>query len=223
MSILVTTVFNALTEKANSSNAKSMKAYMLNQFDFFGVKTPERRAISNAIFKQYKIESIAVLEAIVKELWAFKEREMHYIAIECLAYHKKLWQASTIQLIEELIITKSWWDCVDAVASFVLTTYFKNFPHLMEPTTQKWNNTDNIWLQRSSIMFQKAFKQKTNTVLLEKYIINLAASKEFFIQKAIGWALREYGKTNPNWVKDFVNKHEAILSTLSKKEAIRRL
>jgi len=123
--------------------------------------------------------------------------------------------------MEYCIIHKSWWDSVDHIASECLTDYFKIFPEQIFPVTSTWNTSNNMWLQRSSIMFQKAFKQKTDTALLSQYIINRKDSKEFFIRKAIGWALREYSKTNPAWVKQFVKENK--LHSLSEREALKNL
>jgi 3-methyladenine DNA glycosylase AlkD len=222
MHFITTTIHTQLLAKANANNAKSMKAYMLNQFEFLGVKTPDRRAISKTVFKQNIVNTSHELSTLVKELWAFNQREWQYIAIECLAYYKKLWQPQTISLIQYLLTTKSWWDTVDAIASYILSDYFKKFPELII-TTEAWNTSNNMWLQRSSIMFQKAWKKQTNIQLLSQYILRHACSKEFFIQKAIGWALREYSKTNPKWVLNFIEQHKSLLSTLSYKEGIRNI
>jgi 3-methyladenine DNA glycosylase AlkD len=109
-------------------------------------------------------------------------------------------EVSSIKLIEYCLQQKSWWDSVDGIASDWLGPYFKLFPEQIVPVTSQWNKSKNMWLQRSSIMFQKAYKKDTDTTLLSRYILNCAHSKEFFIQKAIGWALREYSKTDPEWV-----------------------
>jgi 3-methyladenine DNA glycosylase AlkD len=119
-----------------------------------------------------------------------------------------------------MLTHKSWWDSVDSTNSNVIGKYFIKFPALLEPTTQKWNDTSNIWLQRMSILFQLPYKEKTNTELLEKYIVNRMDSNEFFVNKAIGWALRAYAYTNKKWVIRFVKDHPQ-LSNLSKREALK--
>ncbi len=138
-----------------------------------------------------------------------------------MAFHKKLWQASIIHLFEFCIINKSWWDTVDFLASECTGRYFLLFPEQIIPKTGKWNLSNNIWLQRSSLLFQKAYKKATDTQLLSAYTLHLSASKEFFVQKAIGWILREYARTNPTWVIEFVNTH--TLPALSKREAMKHL
>jgi len=132
-----------------------------------------------------------------------------------------MWTKSSIKLIEHCIVHKSWWDTVDGIASDWLGTYFKQFNEQIILITSSWNKNSNIWLQRSSILFQKSYKKTTDTALLSSHILHLKDSKEFFIRKAIGWALREYSKTNPEWVIQFVTKNK--LSPLSEKEALKRI
>ncbi len=208
-------------QHANEERAIGAKAYMLNQFEFYGLVTANRRKLAKEYMKANTITSQKELEIIVKACFNLPQREYQYFAVELLSFHKKIWRPTIIKTIEYCLVHKSWWDSVDHVASESLTFYFQTFPQQIIHITGKWNASNNIWLQRSSIMFQKAFKQKTDAELLGKYIVNCAASKEFFVQKAIGWALREYGKTNPNWVKQFVAQQ--TLPALSKREALRRI
>lgn len=212
-----------LTERflllANADNAKGAEAYMKNQFKFFGIYTTERRKISNDYIKEIGILTPIELDKTVKALWKLPNREFQYVAMELMAFHKKHWTENIIELVEFCLVNKSWWDSVDGIASLILGDYFKLFPHQILPITNRWNNSSNMWLQRSSIMFQKSYKKHTDMILLSKYILNCNHSKEFFIQKAIGWALREYGKTNPEWVLDFVANNQ--LAPLSKREATR--
>lgn len=205
---------------ADAGNAEGMKAYMLNQFSFYGLKTPLRRKLSKEHFKK-SLPPFKEVEEIVKQCWQHPNREMQYIAVELLACYKKKWKKDTIKIIEYIITHKSWWDSVDHAATDLTGPHFKLFPEQIEKITGRWNRSSNIWLQRSSIMFQKAYKKETDKELLSNHILHLAASKEFFVQKAIGWALREYSKTNPGWVKSFVQK--ASLSPLSKREALKRI
>lgn len=208
--------------KANPTIAIGAEAYMKNQFNFFGIYTTERRKLSNNFIKQIGLLSYKDLIIIVKDMWQMPHREFQYVAIELIAFHKKQWTEQIIEIAEFCLENKSWWDTVDNIASLILSPYFKMFPQQIIPITSKWNTSENFWLQRSSIMFQKNFKQNTNTALLSKYILNCCHSKEFFVQKAIGWALREYSKTNPNWVIIFVSNTKN-LPPLSKREALKRL
>ena len=141
--------------------------------------------------------------------------------MDLLDKYKKQLEVDDIVWIEKLIVTKSWWDTVDILATHLAGEYFKKHKNKIDLITNQWNNSDNIWLQRSSLLFQLKYKQNTNVFLLENYILNLKESKEFFIRKSVGWILREYSKTNPAWVIQFLKKNE--LSNLSVREASKYL
>jgi 3-methyladenine DNA glycosylase AlkD len=207
-----------LKEHANVLQAEGAKAYMLHQFDFYGLKAEVWRKISKDYFKR-ELPSFSEIETIIKDCWQHPKREMQYFGIELLACFKKEWQKETISIIEFILTHKSWWETVDHTATELTGPYFKKFPLLKESITRKWNRSKNIWLQRSSIMFQKKYKEETNTKLLSEFILHCSGSKEFFVQKAIGWALREYSKSNKKWVKQFVQKNS--LSPLSEREALK--
>jgi 3-methyladenine DNA glycosylase AlkD len=200
--------------------AKGAKAYLLNQFEFYGIKTPLRRQICKEFYKVNPIKDQNELSVLIKECFAEPQRELHYFAIELLGHHKKMWSKQTIPLIEWMITHNSWWDSVDSTNSFVISKYFLQFPESIEPTTSKWNQSSNKWLQRMSLLFQLLYKEKTNTVLLSKYIEHTQLEEDFFIRKAIGWALRAYAHTNKKWVIQFVKDHPS-LSNLSKREALK--
>ncbi len=221
MSTYTTPLFIEFKKNSNPSNAKGMKAYMLHQFEFYGIKTPLRDSIVKAFLKENILTKVGALEKVMKELWCSDQRELQYAAIDIFTAHQHLWNEQSITLIHYCITHKSWWDSVDSIASDWLGLFFKLYPELTLPITKGWNESSNIWLQRSSILFQKAAKKNTNTQLLSNYILNLRTSKEFFVQKAIGWALREFSKTNPDWVIKFVQKND--LAPLSKREALKRI
>jgi 3-methyladenine DNA glycosylase AlkD len=213
-------VKKAFCQHADPLKAIGAKAYMRNQFEFFGMQTPVRRMITKEIFDT-GLPSIDEIPVIIKDAWLEPEREYQYFAIELLGKMKKKWTPDLIPLFEEMITRKSWWDSVDHITGWILGPFFQNYPELINKVTKKWNHSENFWLQRSSIMFQKAYDDKTNTSLLTEYILHCAGSKEFFIQKAIGWSLREYAKTDPNWVLTFVEKNQ--LPALSKREALKNI
>ena len=221
MNLYIEPLATQLNLIANKLKAEGAKAYMKNQFDFLGIPTPERRRICKTWIKTMGLLPQGELQKIVSELWKLEEREYQYCAIELMAYHKRQWNIEIISLFEHCITHKSWWDTVDFIATECLGPYFKLFPENIVPITGGWNRSDNIWLQRSSLLFQKAYKKTTDLELLSKYIEHLCGSKEFFIRKAIGWILREYAKTNPQWVISFVGQHE--LSPLSTREALKHL
>ncbi|MDE3252473.1 MAG: DNA alkylation repair protein [Bacteroidota bacterium] len=209
------------TGLADPVKAAGMKAYLLDQFDFLGIPAPERRRTAKTFYQANPISNYTKLENIVKECFSLRQREYHYFAIELFAHHKHLWTPASGELLEFGLTTHSWWDSVDHIGSDWLSDFFLLFPACIKPLTEKWNRSDNIWLQRSSLLFQKKYKTATDTKLLKKYILHLADAEDFFIRKAIGWALREYGKTDPAFVIRFVKEHS--LSPLSKKEALKRI
>lgn len=220
-SIYLKPLMQAFKKAAKKEAAKGMKAYMLNQFEFYGIKTPERDAIVNGFLKTNRLQHHKELENVIRCMWSFKEREWQYAAIDVFKSHHLLWKKTSIKLIQYCLSTLSWWDTVDGIGSDWLPNYFSLYPEQVLPITHQWNISKNKWLQRSSILFQRSLKKNTNTQLLSKYILQHQSSKEFFIQKAIGWALREYSKTNPDWVLAFIAENR--IAPLSKREAIKRI
>jgi 3-methyladenine DNA glycosylase AlkD len=218
--IYLTKIKKIYASNADASIAKGAKAYLLNQFEFFGIKTPLRRKICKDFYKTTPIKDHNELSRLIKECFAEPQRELHYFAIELLGHHHKIWSKKTIPLIEWMVTNQSWWDSVDSLNSFVISKFFIQFPDEIELTTSKWNQSSNKWLQRMSLLFQLTYKKKTNTTLLTKYIEHCELDKEFFIQKAIGWALRAYAYTDAKWVIQFVKTHPQ-LSNLSKREALK--
>ncbi len=205
---------------ADATIAKGAKAYLLNQFEFYGIKTPLRRKICKEFYKAHRVKDHNELNSIIKDCFAAPQRELHYFAIELLGYHHKLWSKKTIPLIEWMVTHQSWWDSVDSTNSFVISKFFMKFPETIEITTSKWNNSSNQWLQRMSLLFQLTYKKKTNTTLLSQYIKNCQLEEDFFIRKAIGWALRAYAYTDSKWVVQFIKAHPQ-LSNLTKREALK--
>lgn len=208
--------------RANAENAQAMSAYMKNLFPFFGVKTPERRTIFRAFLKQNIPTSWEDVHSTTEILWQQPERELHYCAIEALgAWHKHWHYENMLPLVHELICTQSWWDSVDALNSVVLKRFFTKFPAHEDTITHDWNQSENIWLQRLSITFQLSRGERVRRDILSEHILHLASSKEFFVQKAIGWMLRDFAYTDPEWVRTFVQNH--TLAPLSVREAMKHL
>ena len=145
---------------------------------------------------------------------------MHYCAIEIIIKQLKgNYKKEDIQLIEKLLTTNSCWDSVDAIAKNILGEYLLEFPLETKKVIEYFSNSENMWLNRSAIIFQLGYKHKTNFEILKSECEKHKNSNEFFIQKAIGWVLREYGKTNPDCVKTLVIN--ANLKPLSTKEALK--
>ena len=205
----------------NAKIALEQKAYMRHQFEFYGLKATVRREIQKPFFIKEYLPQKSEIEHIIKTLWEKPEREYQHFAQELAFKYVKQLELKDINLFEFMVTNKSWWDTVDFIANKLMGEYFKTFPNQKEKYVTKWLKSDNMWLQRSALLFQLKYKNKIDTVLLSSTINSLLNSKEFFINKAIGWVLREYSRTNPNWVIEFVNNTE--LSTLSKKEALRLL
>lgn len=206
---------------ANSQEAIGMKKYMRNQFPFLGIKKPIREEILKHFLKEKGLPSADSTPTLIRNLWQMPEREYQYLAMTLLEKSKKQRQETDLELLEELIITKSWWDTVDFIAANLIGDYFKRFPDKMIPISQKWIVSENMWLQRTAILFQLSYKKTTNESLLYEYIGQCAESKEFFIQKAIGWALRQYARTAPQSVRQFVESYP--LKPLSRREALKHL
>lgn len=206
---------------ANPANAEPMAKYMKNLFPYLGIKTPKRKELFRDFIKENGLPEISELKQITLDLWDLPEREFQYIAIGILRKFTKKWDEDFIDLFEQLIVTKSWWDSVDGLASWMVGEHFKRFPNLRDKYIDKWMKSNNMWLQRTCLLFQLSYKDKTDEMLMGSIIISLNGSKEFFINKAIGWILREYSKTNSQFVINFVENNE--LSNLSKREALKWL
>nr|WP_257985784.1 DNA alkylation repair protein [Bacillus sp. M6-12] len=200
----------------NSENAGPMAAYMKNLFPFFGIKSPDRRRLLGQFFQETGMVKKPFSEAFVRELWSYPERELQYSAMDYMIKFAKKLEKGHISLLKELIEQKSWWDSVDAIASNVVGPVAAKYPELIDEYIDVWYKHSNMWLRRTAILFQLKFKEKTDEERLYRYILWNADSGEFFIQKAIGWALREYSKTNPESVREFIGSH--TLSKLSVRE-----
>ncbi len=208
-----------LEKNMNSTDAAFSKKYLRNQFEFYGIMAPARKVLFRNFLKEHGSPSPGDTIVICRELYDQPQREFHYFAME-LAYRniKKLNQEG-IKLFEYMIVTHAWWDTVDYIAVNLVGRFFTMFPELINSVSSKWMDSGNIWLQRSCILFQLKYKRQTDLKLLYSFIEKLKNSKEFFIQKAIGWFLREYSKINPDEVIRFVGAVE--LKPLSRREALR--
>jgi 3-methyladenine DNA glycosylase AlkD len=201
--------------------AEPMKKYMRNKFEFLGLKTPYRKEITREYFKENGYPARKDLDQEILDLWDFPQREYQYQAMDIMEKFIKKPEKNDIDLIEKLIVSKSWWDTVDYLATRLTGEYFKKFPDQIHKYTGRWVESENIWLKRTALLFQLKYKKNTDTLLLTDYINKCTGTSEFFLNKAIGWTLREYLKTDKDWVLDFVVKHN--LSSLSKREALKNV
>ncbi len=200
----------------NEIEAKKMSAYMRNQFKFLGIKSPIRKKLQKEIFKEI-IKPKEIDRNFVVEFFEKEYREFQYMVIDYLIKQKNFLVEKDKFLIRNLITNKSWWDTVDIISSNLLGHICKKYPNIVNEHILSWINDENMWIRRSSIIFQLRYKEDTNLEVLSKAIKDNLSDDDFFIKKAIGWALREYSKTNSDWVENFISENK--LSSLSVKEA----
>ncbi len=207
-----------LAEYRNEQNAVAISKYFRNKFASFGLKNGERRNLTKLFLTEAKHFSVEELNAAVRLMWDQPEREFQHAGIELVdKYRKKIGDQLKGEL-EFIITNKSWWDTVDFIASTTVGwAYKEGYINLQD--IESWNKSSDMWLNRTSIIFQLKYHKETDWDLLQKNILHHAVHKDFFIKKAIGWALRQYGKTHEKEVTQFVETHE--LSTLSVREAMR--
>ena len=208
-------------KNADSSQATPMKKYMRDQFEYLGIKTPKSAALQKEFYAKHGLPDVNDLDPILRDLWALPQREFQYIGLGLLGKLEKKLPAKFIKTFEYLIVTKSWWDTVDAIAGHTVGTHFRRFPEVREKYLPRWRASNNIWLRRTAILFQLNYKKETDFELLCDIVRENLDSKEFFINKAIGWALRQYARVGPNAVKKFVNS--TPLHPLSRREAMKHL
>lgn len=205
----------------NEANQKTMESYMKNNFPFLGIKKSETTPVMKALFKLGLPNTKEAVKALVNDCFAQPEREYHYIGMIILNKKEKLFGATDLDYLEQLITTHSWWDSVDTISPNIVGSIVLREREAGEAIMRMWNQADNFWLQRASLLHQLKYKGHMNEVILTEFILNTKDEQEFFIRKAIGWVLREYSKTNAIFVTDFVAMHQ--LSPLSEREALKWL
>ncbi len=213
-------VRDTFRESGNPEVARMQMWYMRHQFDYFGLKMPQWMPLTKAIHKEHGLPEGEDLKVLARLCFEDDHREMQYFALETVQKKLKEQAPEFIDFLEELILTKSWWDTVDWIAKLA-GMHFRHFPELISPVTERWMDSGNIWLQRVCLIFQLTYKEKTDAALMFGYIRRLSDSKEFFIRKGAGWALRQYSKTAPGAVKEFVATNR--LAPLTKREALKWL
>ncbi|KWT99017.1 MULTISPECIES: DNA alkylation repair protein [Vibrio] len=211
----------ALEPLANSDKAPQMQAYMRHRFQFYGIQATQRREVLKPLFAKEQLPNIDDLPRIIRELWLLPEREFQMVAVDLLIKRKKQLPETFLAEVEWLIITKSWWDTVDLLASHIVAALHINHTAQTQDYISRWRVSDNIWLRRSALLYQLKFKQQTNESLLFEVIKENQADEEFFIQKAIGWALREFSKTNANSVESFIDQQN--IQGLARREGLKWL
>lgn len=207
---------------ADPGAAVPMAAYMRNRFDYLGVKTPARRAATADLMKASRSWPVDDVISFATELRAEPEREFHYVASDILARNDGRLRADDIDHLGDFITTKSWWDTVDALASPTVGTMVSNHAELGS-TMDDWIDADDFWLARVAIIHQLRFHDATDQERLFRYSLRRSGDDEFFIRKAIGWALRQFARTDPDAVRNFVDAHRDVLSPLTVREATKHL
>lgn len=202
-------------ENSNKESSQKMSAYMRDLFSFYGIPSPKRKEIYKEFFKEEKRKG-KIDWILLDKAWESDYREFQYFAMDYLIAMHKFLNYEDIDKIKKYLKSKQWWDSIDILSGVIDDISYTDirFKDLM----LEWSIDSDFWIRRVSIIHQLGKKDKTDVKLLEKILINNFGSDEFFINKAIGWALREYSKTNPKWVRDFINKHNNKMNKLSIRE-----
>ncbi|WP_410659929.1 DNA alkylation repair protein [Amycolatopsis sp. lyj-112] len=222
---LVSAVRNGLAGLADPAKAPAMQAYMKSEMPYRGAQKPARAALLKRVIAEHPLPDRVSFSSAVLTLWREAEfREERYAAVDISGsrgYGR--WQDSgLLDLYEEMIVTGAWWDYVDEVAIRRVGPILRAEPETVTPLMLTWAYDDDKWRRRTSVICQVGSKAGTDTDLLTRAIEANIDDKDFFLRKGIGWALREYAKTEPDWVRAFVAAH-AALSNLSRREALKHL
>lgn len=232
MQMKTTDFIGQLRAHKNPNKSKAMEQYMRNQFPFLGLQATKRRQLAQPFLKERVREAKEKAQVMQEHdsvadwsmlfmLWDQPEREFQLIGVDYLKKIQALLVPADLEPLRRLVLTKSWWDTVDFLAKSIGAIVHKD-PSLKDEMV-RWSEEENLWIRRVSILHQLALKADSDTALLTQVILNNQADKDFFIQKAIGWALREYAKTDTEWVRAFVRTHQNELSRLSVREATKNL
>ncbi len=225
-SALQRTVREALSALAEPARAPAMQAYMKSELPYLGVSAARVKLACRAAFASYPFESAAAWRADVLFLWrGAQHREERYAAIALSGQRKAaaFQDLAALPMYEELIVTGAWWDYVDELAEHRIGPLLAAYPRPMRKTLLNWSRSADLWKRRTSIICQMFFREATDLTLLFSCIEPSLSSREFFLRKAIGWALRQVAKHDPKAVLRYVKEHSAELSPLSKREALKHL
>jgi 3-methyladenine DNA glycosylase AlkD len=207
---------------ADPARAEAMSAYLRGQFPCLGIPAPTQTMLNRRVLAGAGSPSEADLRAVALACWRLPEREYQYFACRWLRRWIRVCSVDFLATVRELIVTRSWWDTVDSLAAHVVGPLVARYPTLVS-TMDRWLQTDELWLIRAAILHQLTYRGATDAARLFRSCATHAGHRDFFIRKAIGWALREYARTDPDAVRRFVASHAANLSPLSIREATRHL
>ncbi|MCE2982696.1 MAG: DNA alkylation repair protein [Parachlamydia sp.] len=214
---LVHELEQAFISGADEVQAERKSAYMRNLFPFYGLPTPLRKALQKPLFKSHPIGNETQLRQLLEDLWMKEQREFQYAALDAAESFRKKASPQILEHYAEMIRKKSWWDTVDAIAPNLVGPLVAQQPMLVDVMDQ-WVQDDDLWIRRAALLFQLRWKKQTDSKRLFAYCAKLMHERDFFIRKAIGWALREFSKTDPKAVREFIESHRLQLSPLSIKE-----
>lgn len=196
-------------------NALKMSGYMRDLFKFYGIAAPKRKAVYKSFLKQEKREKVIDWE-LLDRCYEDEHREFQYFVCDYLQEMKRYLLFEDITKIKQYIKVKQWWDTIDCFDRIIGDIGIRD--QRVGQLMLKWSKDQDMWLRRVAIDHQLCRKEKTDTALLKKILINNLGSDEFFINKAIGWSLRDYSKTDPAWVRNFIKEYEGFLNALSIRE-----
>jgi 3-methyladenine DNA glycosylase AlkD len=221
-----TTVLDRLTRTYEAvrdpAKAEPMVAYMRHQFPYVGITAPEQRVLNRVVLDGLGRPTEADLRIVADACWLRDEREYQYFAVRLLRRCVGVCGAAFLDVVRPLITTKPWWDTTDELAVHVVGPLVAKHPELVA-TMDDWSGDANMWLVRTAILHQVRYRDTTDSERLFRYCVAQAGHRDFFVRKAIGWALREYAKVAPDAVRAFVAEHSAELSGLSRREALKNV
>jgi 3-methyladenine DNA glycosylase AlkD len=223
---LIADVRTELARVADPAKAPAMQAYMKSAMPYLGIPAPALRQVCRAVFAAHSLASFDEWRATALALWReARYREERYVAIGLTGdrHYRSYQRLDALPIYEEMIVTGAWWDYVDDLATHRIGPLLALYPDPMRATMLAWSRDANLWKRRTAILSQLSFKAATDEALLFACIAPNLHDKDFFIRKAIGWALREYAKTYPDAVRRYVIEHEVTLSPLSRREATKHL
>lgn len=223
---LIAAVSAELARAADPAKAPTMRAYMKSEMPYLGVSLPAVRAACRIVFAEHPLASFAEWRDTALSLWRtarFREERYAALALTGDRRYRDYQRPAALSMYEEMIVSGAWWDYVDEVGTHRIGPLLARYPETMRSELRAWSRDDNLWKRRAAILAQVGFKSDTDEQLLFACIEPNLGDRNFFIRKAIGWALREYAKTNPIAVRRYVRDHEAQLSPLSRREAMKHL
>ena len=223
MEALVEYVQQELAARADPTKAPQMAAYLKTDMPFYGVQTPARREVARQLNVRFVPQTADEYRSMVETLWGLPHREEKYLAIGVATHHRSFVTFEQVDLYRKLIVEGAWWDFVDSIASDLIGGILRNERQQMRPVLDEWIDGSDMWLRRTAIISQLTHKAETDSDMLFDYCRRRAFEMEFFIREAIGWALRQYARTDPEAVIAFLLEHRAELSGLSFREAAKHL